>query len=119
MQGARYRAVAAVRSEPWRSPPPEAARTIRSRLYAASAAVAGLIRTWREREQLRRELASMSQRDFGDVAVPVGAVRDEARRWPWQKVSLGNDAPERRQIATNLPLRANEAALEGLEGGQS
>ena len=65
---------------------------------------------------MRRELASMSQRDFGDVPVPVGAVRDVARRWPWQKVSLGNDAAERRQIATILPLRANEAALEG---GQS
>ena len=87
MQRARYRAVATVMSEPWRSST-EATRTIRSRLYAASAAFAGLIRTWQERERLRRELASMSQRDFGDLTVPVGAVRDEARRWPWQKVSL-------------------------------
>lgn len=92
MQGARDRALATVMSEPWRTPP-ETAPTIRSRLYAASAAFTGLIRIWREREQLRRELASMSQRDFGDLAVPAGAVRDEARRWPWQKVSLGR-APQ-------------------------
>jgi len=39
---------------------------------------------WRERERLRRELAGMCSRDFGDLAVPPGLIADEKRRWPWQ-----------------------------------
>jgi uncharacterized protein YjiS (DUF1127 family) len=38
---------------------------------------------WRERERLRRELAGMRSRDFGDLAVPRGLIEDEKRRWPW------------------------------------
>jgi len=42
---------------------------------------------WRERERLRRELAGMRGRDFGDLAIPTGLIEDETRRWPWQEWS--------------------------------
>jgi uncharacterized protein YjiS (DUF1127 family) len=44
-----------------------------------------LFRCWREREQMRREVASMSGRDFGDLPVPPGLIADECRRWPWRR----------------------------------
>jgi uncharacterized protein YjiS (DUF1127 family) len=47
---------------------------------------------WRERERERRELAMMSSRDFGDLAVPPGLVREELRRWPGQVWSQGWNA---------------------------
>ena len=46
-----------------------------------------LLSRWRERERLRRELATMAARDFGDVAVPTGLIREELARWPWQTMS--------------------------------
>jgi uncharacterized protein YjiS (DUF1127 family) len=42
---------------------------------------------WRDRERLRRELAGMRHRDFGDLAVSPGLIEDEKRRWPWQELS--------------------------------
>jgi hypothetical protein len=48
------------------------------------AAVRGRLRCWWERVELRRELSSMSVRDFGDVKVPPSLTADEVRRWPWQ-----------------------------------
>lgn len=44
----------------------------------------GLVRRWRERERMRQELASMSPRDFGDITVSPGLVREELRRRIWQ-----------------------------------
>ena len=43
-----------------------------------------LLVRWRERERHRRELTTMSVRDFGDIAVPPGLIREEQARWPWQ-----------------------------------
>lgn len=48
-------------------------------------AALGRLRSWREREGFRRQLASMSARDFRDLKVPPSLVADELRRWPWQK----------------------------------
>ena len=45
------------------------------------------LRLWRQRNRYRNELATMGKRDFGDLAVPPSLVRDEFRRWPWQKSS--------------------------------
>ena len=38
-----------------------------------------LLVRWRERERHRRELTTMSVRDFGDIAVPPGLIREEQR----------------------------------------
>lgn len=46
-----------------------------------------LLARWRERERHRRELARMSVRDFGDIAVPPSLIREEQARWPWQAVN--------------------------------
>lgn len=59
----------------------------RSRVGRAWPAVVQLWRTWRERELQRRELSTMSPRDFGDLAVPPSLLKEELRRWPWQKPS--------------------------------
>jgi hypothetical protein len=48
-----------------------------------SLAVRRWLARWSERERLRRELAGMRSRDFGDLAVPPGLIEDEKRRWPW------------------------------------
>jgi uncharacterized protein YjiS (DUF1127 family) len=48
-----------------------------------------LLARWRERERHRRELATMSVRDFGDIAVPPGLIREEQARWPWQAINQG------------------------------
>lgn len=48
-----------------------------------------LLVRWRERERHRRELTTMSVRDFGDIAVPPGLMREEQARWPWQAMSSG------------------------------
>jgi uncharacterized protein YjiS (DUF1127 family) len=47
----------------------------------------GWPRLWAERDRQPRELALMSAHDFGDIAVPPSLLRDEARRWPWQRPS--------------------------------
>jgi uncharacterized protein YjiS (DUF1127 family) len=36
----------------------------------------GLLARWRERERHRRELATMAPRDFGDIAIPPGLIRE-------------------------------------------
>lgn len=46
--------------------------------------VFGQLRCWIRRKQSRREVASMSARDFRDLKVPPSLVADELRRWPWQ-----------------------------------
>jgi uncharacterized protein YjiS (DUF1127 family) len=48
-----------------------------------------VFRRWHRREQQRRELAMMSGRDFGDLPVPTGLIRQEQRRWPWQPWTQG------------------------------
>lgn len=88
MQRALDRVAATVAPAQWHAPP-AAVRAALARVCAAAMAAARLIHTWWEREQLRRELSAMSPRDFGDVAVPPGAIKDEVRRWPWQKIRLG------------------------------
>jgi uncharacterized protein YjiS (DUF1127 family) len=69
----------------------------RSRVLSAWVAITRLLRTWRMRELQRRELSTMSPRDFGDLAVPRSLAKEEIRRWPWQKLS-----PQWSQI-TNEP----------------
>ena len=66
----------------------------RARLGSSGLVAAGLrqIAKWRERERERCELAMMSTRDFGDLAVPPGLVREELRRRPWQAWSQGWNA---------------------------
>ena len=61
--------------------------TAQLRVLSAWAAIARLLRAWRMRELQRRELSTMSPRDFGDLAVPGSLAKDEIRRWPWQKSS--------------------------------
>lgn len=61
--------------------------TARSRVTSAWMAIAQLLRTWWRRELQRRELSTLSPRDFGDLAVPQSLVSEEIRRWPWQKPS--------------------------------
>jgi uncharacterized protein YjiS (DUF1127 family) len=56
------------------------------------AAVLRQIAKWREQERERRELATMASRDFGDLAIPPGLIREELRRWPWQARSQGWNA---------------------------
>lgn len=51
--------------------------------------VVGMLGRWRERELQRRELATMSSGDFGDLPVSCGLIRSEQRRWPWQHWSEG------------------------------
>jgi uncharacterized protein YjiS (DUF1127 family) len=48
-----------------------------------------LLASWREREGHRRELAKMSIRDFGDIAVPPSLIREEQAGWSWQAVNPG------------------------------
>jgi uncharacterized protein YjiS (DUF1127 family) len=48
-----------------------------------------LLARWRDRERQRRELATISARDFGDIAVPPGLIREEQARWPWQPMNPG------------------------------
>lgn len=66
--------------------PPLPRQDSRGRLGSSGPVAAGLrpIVKWRERERERRELATMASRDFGDLAVPPGLIREELRRWPWQ-----------------------------------
>jgi uncharacterized protein YjiS (DUF1127 family) len=45
------------------------------------------VEVWRERARYRWELSQMSARDFGDLPVPSSLMREEVRRWPWQKPS--------------------------------
>lgn len=73
----------AIATEPLRrTSKPAATATGRHRWVAALLRVMG---DWCERERQRRELSMMSKRDFGDLPVSPGAVRDEVGRWPWQK----------------------------------
>jgi hypothetical protein len=48
------------------------------------AAALALLRSWREHGDARRELSTLSARDFRALKVPPGLVSDELRRWPWQ-----------------------------------
>ena len=74
---------------------PALPRRHRGARLGSSGLVAAALRQiarWRERERERRELAMMSIRDFGDLAVPPGLVREELRRWPWQAWGQGWNA---------------------------
>ena len=72
----------------WRAPAKTTTKaTAQPRVLSAWAAIARLLRTWRMRELQRRELSTMSPRDFGDLAVPQSLAKEEIRRWPWQKSS--------------------------------
>lgn len=68
-----------------------------SGVLAAFTAVARVFHRWFERERERRELATMSPRDFGELGVPFSAIRDEVNRWPWQRCVLGWQAEEPRR----------------------
>jgi uncharacterized protein YjiS (DUF1127 family) len=66
---------------------------------------------WGERIRLRRDLAMMSARDFGDLAIPPGLLRDELRRWPWQACSpewRETAVPTRRQATPEVTNRCQE-----------
>ena len=88
---ARGEAIAAVMSDYGRPAFafPQFGRPALPRAAGPFAAIARVLRSWRERERERRELAALSPRDLGDVNVAFSAIRDEASRWPWQRVVLG------------------------------
>ena len=67
--------------------PKAADRTARTRAAALVAAIGEALRRWRTRQRLRRELAQMSPRDFGDLAVPPSLIKDELGRAPWREPS--------------------------------
>jgi hypothetical protein len=50
---------------------------------------------------MRRELAQMRGRDFGDLAVSPALIKDETQRWPWQGWSPEWSAVARSQKAGN------------------
>jgi uncharacterized protein YjiS (DUF1127 family) len=81
------------------------------------AGLPAMLRRWIERNRERAELAAMSARDFGDLAVPDSLIRDELRRWPWQPSSpQWHAVADTRQtgvraLATGLPLPGLELAL--------
>jgi uncharacterized protein YjiS (DUF1127 family) len=62
-----------------------AGRRIGTAVCGSAAAVARVLRGWRERDRQRRELSQMAAHDFGDIAVPPSLLREEVRRWPWQR----------------------------------
>lgn len=90
----------------------------RMRRNRALGALGARLRLWAERNRDRRELAAMSSRDFGDLAVPESLVRDEVRRWPWQKPSAGWRAVGAAQQA-GVPAIHTGLPLPGLELAQS
>lgn len=66
---------------------------------------------WRERARLRREIAGMTLRDFGDIPVSPSVLREELRRWPWQDlctawgaIARDNTAPEANEGASDKPV---------------
>lgn len=56
-----------------------------SSLRDIAISVFGRLRCWKQRQQFRRELRTMSARDFSVLRVPPSLVTGELRRWPWQK----------------------------------
>lgn len=76
----------ATETELWQPPPATGAMTT-ARRRGWGAAILRTLRQWRERERQRREMSMLTERDFGDLALPPSLVRDELRRWPWQKPS--------------------------------
>jgi anti-sigma factor ChrR (cupin superfamily) len=76
-------AVASVLDMPFDRQEPEAA--------AARKGLLGHLLRWLhdrvQAERQRRELTQMGGRDFGDLTIPSSLIRDELRRWPWQKSS--------------------------------
>jgi hypothetical protein len=70
------------------------------------------VREWllrcQERGRLRRELARMCARDFGDLAVPQNLITEELRRWPWQEPSPQWEAIARRRAPKSEPMTADE-----------
>jgi uncharacterized protein YjiS (DUF1127 family) len=99
MHTSNHDAVFTCRAVAWQAPADATTRRTPPYLSAARAAVVGLLRDWRKQQRLRRELSLMSPRDFGDLAVPPSLVRDELRRWPWQRQSVewGELAPRRQR----------------------
>ena len=93
-----------------RAPAETAKATARS--LGAWAAVVRLLRSWRDRELQRRELSTMSARDFGDLAVPRSLASEEMRRWPWQKSS-----EQWSQIINTPAAAAATAELDKAETG--
>jgi uncharacterized protein YjiS (DUF1127 family) len=67
---------------------PRLARVLGSGVPAALAMMVRVLRTWRERERERRELAMLSPRDLDDIGLSFSSVRDEISRWPWQRPVL-------------------------------
>jgi uncharacterized protein YjiS (DUF1127 family) len=59
----------------------------RTRRAGLPGSFGAILRRWIERNRERAELAAMSARDFGDLAVPDSLIRSEVRRWPWQEPS--------------------------------
>jgi uncharacterized protein YjiS (DUF1127 family) len=73
-----------------------------------------LLARWRERERHRRELATMSAIDFGDIPVPPGLIREEQGRWPWQPMSRGWAALSREKyVPENGESRQRSAITDG------
>ena len=70
------------------------------------------VREWllrcQERGRLRRELARMCARDFGDLAVPQNLITEELRRWPWQEPSPQWEAIARCRAPKSEPMTADE-----------
>lgn len=82
---------------------PNVARLVRIFATACRRAFEG----WRERARDRRELSQMSPRDFGDVTISPGLLREETSRWPWQGASPGWCAirDDGRAAASRRPFR--------------
>jgi uncharacterized protein YjiS (DUF1127 family) len=113
----------------WRAPAKTTNATAQSRVLSAWAAIARLLRTWRMRELQRRELSTMSPRDFGDLAVPRSLAKDEIRRWPWQKSSpqwsqitskrggrYDDQRPDSITLDSGLGIAATDAAVKDVSG---
>jgi hypothetical protein len=62
-----------------------------------TARLAAWLRDRWQREHERREMAQMGARDFGDIAVSPGLMREETRRWPGQKSNPGWSAVDERR----------------------
>lgn len=80
-----------------------------------------LLQTWHRRDCERYELARMRARDFGDLPVPPDLIREETRRWPWQKPSpqwgqIDSWRDRDRERPPAQKGQQNPASLDGRDG---
>jgi uncharacterized protein YjiS (DUF1127 family) len=107
MQNRNRREISTAAAVEWRASVKTANMTAPSRVLDAWAAIARLLHSWQVRELRRRELSTMSSRDFGDLAVPRSLAKDEINRWPWQKSS-----PQWSQITSKRGGRYDDGGIQ-------